>query len=74
LAVAQIYGRFESGVDTKKLVTEMAQTRPDVLIGKARALAAVQGGTVPAAMAKILAGMHNSRRRTNVLPEWVWIR
>ena len=74
LAVAQLYGRFEAGVDTKKLVTEMAQTRPDVLIGKARALNAVQGGTVPAAMAKILAGMHNSRRRTNLLPEWVWIR
>lgn len=34
----------------------------------------VQGGTVPAALAKILAGMHNKKRRTNLLPEWVWIR
>lgn len=73
-AVAQLYGRFEGGVQTKKLVEEMAHTRPDVLLGKAKTLRDIQGGTVPAAMAKILAGMVNKGRRTNLLPEWVWIR
>lgn len=74
LAVAQLLGRFGGSVDTKKLVSEMQSTRPGVLIGKAKVLRDVQGGTVPAALAKILAGMHNSKRRTNLLPAWVWIR
>lgn len=74
LAVAQLVGRFGAALDTVKLVTEMQQTRPGVLIGKAKTLRDVQGGTVPAALAKILAGMHNKKRRTNLLPEWVWIR
>lgn len=74
LGVAQLIGRFGAGVDTKKLVAEMQATRPGVVIGKAKALRDIQGGTVPAAVAKILAGLHNHKRRTNTLPEWVWIR
>lgn len=74
LAVAQLVGRFGPGIDTKKLIGEMQGTRPGVLVGRAKTLREVQGGTVPAALAKILAGMHNNRRRTNLLPEWVWIR
>lgn len=74
LAVAQLYGRFGAGVDDKKLIGEMQATRPGVLIGKAKSMRDLQGGTVPAALAKILAGMHNKKRRTNLLPEWVWIR
>jgi hypothetical protein len=73
-AVAQLVGRFASSIDTKKLVDEMQATRPDVLIGRAKTLRDAQGGTVPAALAKILAGMHNKKRRNNLLPEWVWIR
>lgn len=74
LGVAQLYGRFGAGIDTKKLVTEMSHTRPDVLLGRAKFFRDSQGGTVSAAMAKILGGMHNKGRRTNLLPEWVWIR
>ena len=74
LAVAQLIGRFGHSLDTKKLVTEMQSTRPGVLVGKGKNLRDLQGGTVPAALAKILAGMHNKKRRTNLLPEWVWIR
>jgi hypothetical protein len=74
LAVAQLVHRFGASIDTKKLVEEMQGTRPAILIGKAKVLRDVQGGTIPAALAKILAGMHNNRRRTNLLPEWVWIR
>jgi hypothetical protein len=74
LAVAQLYGRFGAGVDDKKLIGEMQATRPGVLIGKAKSMRDLQGGTVPAALAKILAGMHNNKRRTNLLPDWVWIR
>lgn len=74
LAVAQLLGRFGPAVDTNKLIAEMQGTRPSVLLGKAKTMKDIQGGTVPAAMAKILAGMHNKKRRTNLLPEWVWIR
>jgi len=74
LALAQLIGRFGPSVDTKKIVAEMQSTRPGVVIGRGRTLRDAQGGTVPAALAKILAGMHNSKRRTNLLPEWVWIR
>lgn len=74
LAVAQLIGRFGPSLDTAKLVKEMQGTRPGVLVGRAKVLRDAQGGTVPAALAKILAGMHNKKRRTNLLPEWVWIR
>ena len=72
--VAQVLGRFGSQADVEKLVAEMSDTRPAVLIGKAKALRDVQGGTVPGALAKILVNAHNKRRRTNLLPEWVWVR
>lgn len=74
LAVAQLLGRFGASVDTKKLVAEMQGTRPAILVGRARTLRDAQGGVVPAALAKILAGLHNKKRRSNLLPEWVWIR
>jgi len=56
------------------LVSEMQATRPGIVIGKAKALRDSQGGTLPAAAAKVLVGMHNRKRRTNLLPDWVWIR
>lgn len=74
LGVGQLYARFGGEVDDVKLVAEMRDTRPGTLIGKAKALRDIQGGTVPAAVAKVLVGMHNKRRRTNLLPEWVWTR
>jgi len=74
LAVAQLIGRFGSSIDTKKLVGEMRDTRPGTIIGRGKVLRDAQGGSLPAAIAKILAGMHNKKRRSNLLPEWVWIR
>jgi hypothetical protein len=74
LALAQLFGRVGASVDSKKLIAEMQATRPGVMIGKAKALRDAQGGTVPAAMAKLLTSMHNNKRRTNLLPEWVWVR
>lgn len=74
LAVAQLYGRFGGAVDAKKLVLEMQHTRPDVLVGKGKVLRDLQGGTVSAAIAKTLVGLHNKKRRSNLLPEWVWTR
>lgn len=72
--VAQLYGRYGNAVDTPKLVREMQDTQPRVLVGRAKTLKDVQGGTVPAALAKILVSLHNNRRRTNLLPDWVWVR
>jgi len=74
MAVAQLLGRFGTSVDTKKIVAEMQATRPTVMVGRARVLCNAQGGTVSAALAKILAGLHNKKRRANLLPEWVWVR
>lgn len=74
LGLAQLNGRFGGGVDTKKLVSELALTRPKVLVGHAKTLRDAMGGTVPAHVAKVLVGMHNKKRRTNLLPEWVWTR
>lgn len=72
--LAQLIGRFGSDVDAKKLVSEMSLTRPKVLIGKAISLRDAVGGTIPAHFAKVLVGLHNRKRRSNLLPEWVWTR
>lgn len=72
--VGQLYGRFESAVDTQKLIHEMEKIAPRELVGKAVALRDLQRGTVQAALAKLLVGLHNKSRRTNLLPEWVWTR
>lgn len=74
LGLAQLIGRFGASVDTKKLIGEMQATRPGVLIGRAKTLRDAQGGSLPSAVAKILVGMHNRKRRSNLLPEWVWVR
>ncbi|HLR96474.1 MAG TPA: DUF6551 family protein [Jiangellaceae bacterium] len=72
--VGQLYGRFGDAIDTSKLVRELQDTSPRPLIGRAKSLRDIQKGTVPAAMAKLLVGLHNSKKRTNLLPEWVWVR
>lgn len=72
--VAQLFGRFGADVDTKVLVSQMRQTTPGAIYRKAKAVQDLQGGTVPAAVAKILVGLHNTRKRTHKLPEWVWVR
>lgn len=72
--VAQLYARFGSSVKTDKLIREMQRTPPQTVISRARVLQGIQGGIVPAAVAKTLVGMHNKGLRANPLPEWVWTR
>jgi hypothetical protein len=72
--VAMLLARFGDVIDDRKLVDQMSDTRPAILLGKAKALRESQGGTVPSALAKMLVWMHNKGRRVNLLPEWVWTR
>lgn len=74
LGLAQLTARYGPDVDAKKLVSEMSQTRPKVILGHAKGLREWAGGTVPAHVGKVLVGMHNKGRRKNLLPEWVWVR
>lgn len=72
LGLGQVIGRYGDAVDLQAMGNRLAQERPNVIIGKARALQSMQGGTVPAAVAKVIVGIYNHRRRTNLLPEWIW--
>lgn len=74
MGVAQLFGRFDGAVNVDKLVKEMQTITPPSLIGTAKAMQSLQGGTLPAAIAKVLVGRHNNRLRINLLPEWVWTR
>lgn len=74
IGVAQLIGRYGPDIDSKKIVSELSQTRPKAIVGHAKVLREAMGGTVPAHVAKVLVGMHNKKRRTNLLPEWVWTR
>jgi hypothetical protein len=72
--VGLLLARWSPAIDRKKLVHELALTRPDTIVGQAKALRASMGGTVPGHVARVLVSLHNSRRRTNLLPEWTWVR
>lgn len=72
--IGQLYARFGDAVDTPKLIRDLQGTTPRPLIGEAKTLRDLQGGTIAAALAKRLTGIHNSRKRSNLLPEWVWVR
>lgn len=72
--LAQLIGRYGTDVDTKKLVIGLSATRPRIILGKATSVRDAVGGTIPAHVAKVLVGIHNTGRRKNLLPEWVWTR
>lgn len=72
--LAQLIGRFGKSMDVAKVIRELEATQPRKLISQAKTLRDIQGGNVPAALAKIVAGLHNKKRRNNLLPEWVWVR
>lgn len=74
LGVGQLFARFGDAVDVTGLSKALAQERPYNIISHAKALQAYQGGTTPSALAKVLVGIHNKRRRVGLLPEWVWTR
>lgn len=72
--LAQLRGRFGDAIQRQKLVSDMQHVGPAVLIGQAKTVQATIGGTHAAAMGRVLAGLHNKRLRTQLLPEWVWTR
>jgi hypothetical protein len=72
--LGQLYARFGDEVDIEKLSHEMSKLRPMDLVAKAKMIKEGQGGTIPAAMARVLVGLHNKARRTNRLPDWRWTR
>lgn len=72
--LGQLFARFGSEVDIHKLSKEMAKVRPVDLTSRARQLKDNQGGTAPAAAAKIMVGLHNKALRSNRLPDWRWTR
>lgn len=72
--VGQVFGRFGDAVDIVKLSTSLSQERPNAIIARARAYQSAQGGTTPAALAKVLVGVHNRGKRSRLLPDWVWTR
>lgn len=74
VGLAQLRGRFGTAIQRQKLIHELQQVAPLVLVGKAKFVQSAVGGTQRAAMARALAGMHNRKLRTNLLPEWVWTR
>lgn len=74
LGLGQLYARFSDGIDTGVLALKLAQERPYSIIGYAKALHSSQGGTTPAAFAKVVVGIYNKGRRRHLLPEWVWTR
>lgn len=74
LGLAQFRGRFGTAIDTKRLVHALSFHRPETLIARAKVLRDAQGGTLPAALGKILSGIYNNKKRSNLLPEWVWVR
>ena len=74
LGIAQFLARFGDGVDVAAFALALAQERPYNIVAKAKGLQSAQGGTVPAALGKVLTGLYNKRRRTGLLPEWVWTR
>lgn len=72
--LGQLFARYGAAVDIRKLTAELSKSRPVDLVTKAKGIKDGQGGTVPAAMAKVLVGLHNKGRRTNRLPDWRWTR
>lgn len=72
--MGQLFARYGNGVDMGKLTDEMAKLRPVDAVTKAKSIKDSQGGTIPAAMAKVLVGLHNRSRRVNRLPDWRWTR
>lgn len=66
--------RLGDSIDDKHLIDVLKANHPAVILRMARMVNEMQGGTVPAAVAKFLVGRYNNRRRSKLLPESVWTR
>lgn len=72
--VGKFFGRYAELIDMKKLVSELQLSAPTIIRGKATTLQELQGGSLDASVAHILTNLHNHRKRSNQLPDWVWSR
>lgn len=69
--VGLVYLRYGTTIETAELVERLAKSgTPSRLIGKARDLRDIIGGTVPKAVAEIVVELYNARRKTKALPPW----
>lgn len=73
--LGKFFGRYlVEKIDQSKVVTELQLLGAATLRGRAAVLKDAQGGTVDAAVAAVITGRYNNRKRSNLLPEWVWSR
>lgn len=71
--LGQLFARYDIKLDSQiKIVDELSKVRPGNLLAKARNLQDSRGGTVNSALAEVVVGMHNKKRRSGRLPEWRW--
>lgn len=70
--LASVLARYGDEVDNDRMVNALASTRPSFLIGDARSLKSLQGGSSAAALSRVIVGKYNSRLRSGRLPDWTW--
>jgi hypothetical protein len=70
--VGALINRYQGELDLAKLTSELGQSEggPLVLVGRARSLRSIRGGTVGDALAEILVTLVNKGRRVHKIPEW----
>lgn len=69
--IGMLFARYGDLIDQQELVDRLSRSgTPGQLIGKARGLRELIGGTLTSALAEIVVEMYNSRRRTRALPAW----
>lgn len=74
VGVSTLLFRLGDVVDDAQIIATLKANAPSTVLRKARSIVETQGGTAPAAVARVLVGLHNKGRRTRLLPEWVWTR
>lgn len=64
--------RYGNAIDYDSLISKLAKypVGPAGIIGRARGLRDLHGGTLPNAVAEVIVGVYNQNRRKNVLPAW----
>lgn len=72
--VGQVLGRYGEAVESAGLVRAANHFTPIGLLAAARNVHEYQGSTLAAAVASILVGRYNKRRRVNQIPDWMWTK
>lgn len=67
-----VLNRYGEGVSQRDLTHRLSVSPggPSALVGRARGLAGLISTTVSRAMAEVIVGLYNNRRRVNQLPPW----